>query len=355
MAAGDPLDNTFTTGTGPPLNGQREDLSDVLTRISPTLTPGYSNYEKTSASAIYTEWQEEELDDVDTTGRKSGEDYYRDGGSIDAAVPTERSGNYTQILRRTWGVSGTLDAVDTAGRARETARQKALKGMALRRDIEAKLHDNQIASGTDPRLMAGLMTWLTTDAGVSQWGVTAGAAPTRTGGVPAAPATIAVDPVAIDGDWWKNMLNPVLQELYYQGGQPSMVMMTPKSKQEFSEAGTSAAAAPSRANIPTSKREETGFIGAIDVFSSDYGPLSLVMNRFIPGKNLVNPADSPNAYGYETNYVLDPRFISVAALPGRNFTSEVLPKTGDATNGRVLTECTLRMTSHKSAATIISP
>ena len=54
--------NTFVS---PVAIGNREDLSDELSRIEPEKTPFYSNIGKATAEATYTEWQLESLEDVD--------------------------------------------------------------------------------------------------------------------------------------------------------------------------------------------------------------------------------------------------------------------------------------------------
>ena len=41
--------------------GEREDLSDIIYDISPMDTPFMSNIERTSASAVYHEWQTDSL------------------------------------------------------------------------------------------------------------------------------------------------------------------------------------------------------------------------------------------------------------------------------------------------------
>ena len=51
-------------------------------------------------------------------------------------TPTVRVGNRTQIQGKTVHISGTLDAVDKAGRKTETAYQLAKAGQELKRDME---------------------------------------------------------------------------------------------------------------------------------------------------------------------------------------------------------------------------
>jgi hypothetical protein len=92
--------------------GQREDLSDVIYDISPQDTPIMSSIGKSKATAVYHEWQTDSLAAATTANAQiEGAD------ATDATVTaTTRIGNYTQIVGKTIRVSGTLEAVDKAGR-----------------------------------------------------------------------------------------------------------------------------------------------------------------------------------------------------------------------------------------------
>ena len=57
-------------------------------------------------------------------------------------TPTTRVGNRTQIQGKTVHISGTLDAVDKAGRKTETAYQLAKAGQELKRDMEKTILGN---------------------------------------------------------------------------------------------------------------------------------------------------------------------------------------------------------------------
>ena len=70
------------------------------------------------------------------------------------------AGNYHQISTKPVSISGTIDAVDKAGREKETAYQKVLKAKELRRDIEKTLLAAG-RSGSDPRKAATLYAWIT--------------------------------------------------------------------------------------------------------------------------------------------------------------------------------------------------
>ena len=96
-------------------------------------------------------------------GCDSTTNYHNEGAdtATAAATPTVRLGNYMQISKKVFATSGTLDAVDTAGREREHNYQKVLKSLELRRDLEKMIGDTNVArSASDPRKSASLMTWI---------------------------------------------------------------------------------------------------------------------------------------------------------------------------------------------------
>jgi len=147
--------STFTTQTAV---GEREQLADVIYRIDPDETPIFSALKKETSNGIFTEWQVQEL------ASASNSNFATEGAdaSIVAPTATVRLGNYHQISVKAVAVSKTLDAVDKAGRDRETQYQKVLKSLELRRDIEKSIGDtDQAQSGSDPRKSASLTTWIT--------------------------------------------------------------------------------------------------------------------------------------------------------------------------------------------------
>ena len=55
------ITSTYITTGGSKVIGQREDLTDAIWNISPTMTPFSSAIAKTKAKAIYHEWQTDSL------------------------------------------------------------------------------------------------------------------------------------------------------------------------------------------------------------------------------------------------------------------------------------------------------
>src|SRR5213076_2240349 len=109
MASRDVTTSTYT------VKGIREDLSGIISQISPEDTPFTSaigSGEK--ASQTFYEWQTDALAVPDlTNARIEGEDY--DTITYPAAIPTVRLGNYVQISSKRALVSGTVEKVVKAG------------------------------------------------------------------------------------------------------------------------------------------------------------------------------------------------------------------------------------------------
>src|SRR5882724_12020438 len=149
--------NTFSSYTA---IGNREDLSDVIYRIDPADTPFISAIEREKASAVNHEWQTQALAAADTANAVlEGDD-----ATTDAVTPTVRLGNICQISDKVARVTGTQRAVDHAGRDDELAYQEMLKGLELKRDMEAILVGGNQAkvagNDTTPRKTASILSWI---------------------------------------------------------------------------------------------------------------------------------------------------------------------------------------------------
>ena len=142
---------------------QREDLANFISMITRDETPFMSSIGKTKATAIYHEWQTDQLASPGNSIIGEGTDYtfgsigIAAGDSANAVgadfgnVGPHRSrlGNYTQINGKSISVSGTRRAIDQAGVADEYAYQLKKRGTELRRDIEHDLiHSFSTAGGT---------------------------------------------------------------------------------------------------------------------------------------------------------------------------------------------------------------
>ena len=288
--------------------GQREDLSDVIYNISPTDTPIMSSVGKSKATAVYHEWQTDSLAAATTNNAAvEGDD------ATDATMsPTTRLGNYTQIVQKTVKISGTLDAVDKAGRKSEKAYQLAKASAEIKRDIETIISANQgrsAGNSSTARKLGSLLSWITTNSSVG----TSGADPTTIG------VSTRTDGTA--RSFTETILKDVIQQVYTAGGNPKILMVGAYQKQAVSAfAGIAAQRYMAPSNEPTT------IIAAADVYMSDFGTVSCVPNRFMRTRDAL---------------VLDPEYAALAYL--RPFATNELAKTGDSEKTQILAELTLEV------------
>ena len=291
--------------------GAREDLVDVIYDISPQDTPIMSSIGKSKASAVYHEWQTDSLAAA-TTANAAVE-----GADATAATlsPTTRVGNYTQIVQKTVQVSGTLEAVDKAGRKSEKAYQLAKASAELKRDIEAIITANQgvaVGNSTTARQMSSLLSWIKTNTN-KQESSTAGTDPTTSG-------------VSTRGDgttrtFQESMLKDVVQKVFTSGGTPTLLVVPPALKQVVS--GFTGL---SQHRYNSNASGEVTILAGADLYQSDFGVISIVPNRFMRSRDAL---------------VLDPEYAALAYL--RPFQTNELARTGDSEKTQILAELTLEV------------
>lgn len=302
--------------------GQREDLSNTIYNIAPTETPVVSSIGKTKATATYHEWQTDDLAAASAAGLIEGADA---SGASD--TPTVRVGNRTQIQGKTVHISGTLDAVDKAGRKTETAYQLAKAGQELKRDMEKTILGNVAQSngtaGSAARLLGSIQTWL----GTNFVTMTDGVAPVGSNG------TAIRTKGATASAFTEAKLKECVKSCFENGGNPTILVVPPTQKQVVSGFP---GIAEQRYAAPTSGKQTT-IMGAADVYLSDFGTLSVVPDRFMTADT------SPAA---EQALVLDPSMAAIATL--RPFQSNLLAKSGDSEKHQMLVEYTLQVSNEKA-------
>ena len=111
--------------------GVKEDISDIITNISPTKTPFQTMIGSEGIHQRLHEWQEDSLIDA-------ADNAVAEGADAPAAVQnaTVMRQNNSQILTKTAKVTGTADVTKTYGRDKELAYQLSLRSAELKRDHE---------------------------------------------------------------------------------------------------------------------------------------------------------------------------------------------------------------------------
>lgn len=310
--------NTFTRYSA---IGIREDLSNVIYNISPEETPFISNIGRENVKNTYFEWQTDSLAAASASNAALEGD---DISSFTAVNPTSRVGNYTQISTKNVVISGTLEALDKAGRRSELTYQLAKLGSELKRDMESALLANQAAvagNTTTARRTAGLPAWLTSNTSFG----TGGADPT-VGSNPTAARTDGTQRAFTEA-----LLKEVIAEVWTSGGTPKMLMVGAFNKQAASAFN---GIATKFRDVPAGQQAQ--IIGAADVYVSDFGTVNIVPNRFQRARDA---------------FIVDPDYASLAVL--RPIQQMELAKTGDAEKRLMLVEYGLKV-SNQAAHGIVA-
>ena len=280
--------------------GIREDLADIIYSISPTETPFMSVVAKTKATNTSHQWQTDALADVAANHAVEGAAI-----SYPTLSATTKLTNHTQISTKAVQVSGTNDAVTSAGRNNELAYQVAKSAKELKRDMETALLSNVAAAAgnaTTSRKLGGVQTWISSNVDAGSGGSGSGSGAARTDGTQRA--------------FTEDQLKGVLRSCFDAGGNPNMIMVGAFNKQKLSGfTGGSTRFDPA---------ENKRLVAAVDVYESDFGAMTVVPNRFSRSRSA---------------YVIQPDMFGVAFL--RDFQLMDLAKTGDAAKKAMLAEYTL--------------
>ena len=309
---------TFTTSNAV---GEKESLADIIYRLDTSETPIFSSADKITTNGVFYEWQVQELAAAAT------DNHVNEGADATFATPTatSRLGNYHQISVKDFAISGTLESVDKAGRERESAYQKVLKSLELRRDIEKSVGDTNVArSASDPRKSASLITWMTNVSKPSDMGHGTG------DGTDTADLTGTARALTLA------QIESANQEAWEDGGNPQILVCSATNKANISNlsaAGTNLVTTQVNATAGTAP----SFVGAVSVFLTDFGELQLTPSRFLSNDKL---------------FIIDPDYVSIGTLNGRNFAESELSKTGDADKTQIVTEFTLVVKSPKAHAAV---
>lgn len=293
--------NTFLTTAA---IGNREDLSDAIYRISPTATPVLSRAAKTKATNTLHEWQVQELAAAASNKQAEGDD-----ASAKSVTPTVRLTNRTQISTKTVIVSGSQQAMNSAGRKDELAYQLALASAEIKRDMETDLTQLDVTA-TSPRQSRGLRGWVVDNVN-------------RNGGTLASYTGNTGYTAGTQRAFTEAQIKDVLQQCYTAGGEPDMIMLPPAAKQTFSSFSGNA--------TRMDKSEDAKLYAAVDFYVSDFGTIEAVPNRFMASRDV---------------FLLQSDKLAIAYL--RPFFTKELAPTGDAEKREIIVEYTLECRAPKA-------
>lgn len=300
--------------------GVKEDISDIITNISPTKTPFQAQIGTEGVHQIHYQWQEDSL-------IAAGANAQVEGAAAPSAVmnATVLRDNYTQIFSKTAQVSGTANVTKSYGRDKELAYQLSLRSAELKRDLEyALVGVNQtFTAGSDSvaRVTASYMGMCGTP-GTNAFSVytvnsASGALNTAIG------ANVA-------GALREDIVTTVAQSLYNQGADPDTLMVKPSDALLVSGF---------QANNRTRFVEngQRTIVNTVDLYTSPFGDLKVVKNRFILTS---------------TALVYEGTMWKRAVL--RNWFRQTLAITGDATTVQIIGEFGLKHRNFAASGGVIN-
>lgn len=315
--------NTFVTSSA---KGNRETLSDVVSRITPEDTPILTAIGTGSVKGVHPEWETIDLNAPAANVQAEGDDY-----AFSASTPAVRMGNYTQILRKTGIVSATQDAVDNAGRAEQLKYQKLMRGREIKKDVEYSIVSNVASVGGTSRVSGGLPSWAVTN-------VSRGATGANGGFSQGTGLTVA----ATNGTqraFTQALLDGVMQTGFNSGANFKSVSVSPYVKSVFVTFMSNTNVAAYRYSVDNGK--DNTIVSNADYYEGPFGRVKVMPNR-------VQATDAGVA---RNGFLIDPEMLSWMWL--RNIqTDPRVAKTGDAEKFVILGEGCLKCKNEKGIGVI---
>lgn len=289
----------------------REDVMNKIFDISKIPLPFTDLVGSTTAKQEYIEWTTDELQKPNVNNAVI------DGSDITGndAVLGKRVGNHHQISVKAVQVSYRADASDTIGRAKELAYQLMRRQQELRRDVEAIAMSNQASVAdngtTTAGKVGGLPSWIETSIVGTKGGFNTGTKLT----VAATPATA--------GPLTEANLRNMIQSVYMNGGDVSVMMSTPAVISQFSQfmIKSGGHVAQIHSEVDGRSKEPVVALGVVNVFVTDFGTIRAVPNRLQPTYQVGGTGPQ-----LADVFLLDPSYVSLCYLKG--YQTDDLAKTG---------------------------
>jgi hypothetical protein len=307
--------------------GNREDLEDVIWDLEPLETYCLSNFDRTKVSATFHEHEVDSLVGPTVNRQLEGDD----ATYITVVSPT-RVGNYCQISRKTFLISGTQEVVSKAGRKSELKRQLTKQMKELKNDMEYAIVRNQGSSAggsSTARSSGGIESWIPS---TDNSGNGVKATTTASGSTAAFANNVVAAPVdgSTTGAFNETAFLAALELAWADGGNPRSILMNSANKRL---ASAFAGVATKTHNVDG--RTKPVIAGSVDVYVSEYGTHNFILHRHVRGNTVL---------------CLDPDYWAVGML--RSPFMEELAKTGDGEKRQLLAEYTLVSRNHSASAKV---
>ena len=229
----------------------REDLTDIVTNITPTKTPFLSSAPSNKAYMTYHEWSTDEITvpTANDNAQVEGVDFQ----SEDQYAP-DRAGSFTQIFTKWPHVSDTQKAVRSAG-VKDLYNYNVtnkLKQIALEVEIALVQGTGNSGASATAREIKGFLAAMTTN---------------TASGAGASAATLT-----------ETMYNALLKTIWESGGDADTTFCTGTLKQTIS--GFTGG---STKNVDAKSKK---LIASVDVYEGDFGLQKIIAHRLMPASTL---------------------------------------------------------------------
>jgi|TARA_R110000822_G_scaffold14012_10_gene49473 hypothetical protein len=306
--------------------GRKEDVSDLITNISPSETPCFSMIPKFKAINTLYQWQTEALDAPAANAQLEGDDVVPA-----TTTPTTMLNNQTQISYKSLAVTETASAVSAYGRGSEYDHQVIKRGKELKTDIEFSILKNvakAAGSSASARVTAGLGAYITN--------VSNGAASAGTG----ADVVVAASSTALT----YTMLSTAQQAAYEDGGSPTVMVLPPALKTTFSNLslGSDSTTAEVRYTL-SGKGSGAVAVGTVEQWLSDFGTVDVMPNRQM--------ARSGDAFLGACVYLIDKSKWRLGML--QNIEVQELAKTGLSDRAVIRAQYVLEVSAPNAHAAVV--
>ena len=317
------LTNTFQSTSAV---GNRETLSDIVSRITPEDTPILSLISKETFTGKRPEWETDDLAAPGDNFQLEGDEY-----SFGVTSPAVRVGNWTQILRKDGIISGTQDAADNAGNVEQLKFQKVKKGLELRKDVEFSIVSANASVSTTTRKSGSLSTWLTTNVSRGAAGANGGY---NTGtGLTVAPTN------GTQRAFTKALMDATMQLGYVSGANFKHMVCSPYIKSVFVTVMSDANVASFRKAVDSGKNNT--IVATADMYAGPFGTVMVHENRVMSG----SAAMARNVFMLDTEYLKWGWFRPIKE-------DKEVAKTGDAHKFVLLGEGALKPTNEKGLGVV---
>ena len=303
---------TYTPGYD---SNKKPDVDNMIVNINPTKTPFSSSIGKESTTREEFKW-------LETTLAKPAENAHLEGADavVQESKPRAMLRNVCQILKKSFGVSGTMKVISQYGTKKELEHQIKDHGVELSTDIEWNLLNNALNNGDGgtPRKTQGVVNWVDS----------------------ASDRYFSFKDVPADTNHITHrIIQNVMQGMYEEGAQADTILAMPDQHvkiSEFTQGGRITV------NADASKKKLNM---VVNILETPFGVVTVM-----PTLN-VAPSEA-GGKKYDKMPIIQKDLFKRTVL--RSVKTEPLGKTGDSEKYEMLTELGLKCGSRKGVGLIVN-